>query len=76
MNTKNNIKISSETILLVVGSLLLIISFLLFHYETILEVANEIYNSIQTEIYKESTSNNSISVNINVNYIEQEENKN
>ena len=70
MNIKNNIKISSETILLIVGSLLLIISFLLFHYEKILEVANDIYNAIQTNIYKETTSKSNISVDINVNYIE------
>lgn len=71
MNTKNNTKITNETILLIVGSLLLIISFLLFHYEKILEVANEIYTNIQVAIYKENTSDN-ISVNINVKYIEKE----
>ena len=71
MNTKKDIKYQSETILLIVGSLLLIISFLLFHYEKIIQVGNEIYNSIQNEIFKESTSNNRLSVNINVNYLEQ-----
>ncbi len=49
---------------------MLVISFLLFHYEKILEVSNDIYNSIQSEIYKESTSSNKISVNVNVNYVE------
>lgn len=76
MNTKNSIKLQSETILFIVGSLLLIISFLLFHYEKIVEIANEIYNSIQSEIYKESTSNNQISVNINVDYLENKNQKN
>ena len=71
MNTKNNIKFSSETILLIVGSLLLIIAFLLFHYEKILEVSNTIYNDIQSKIYKESTTEK-ISVNINVNYLEKD----
>ena len=55
---------------------MLIISFLLFHYEKIVEIANEIYNSIQSEIYKESTSNNQISVNINVDYLENKNQKN
>ena len=49
---------------------MLVISFLLFHYEKILEVSNDIYNSIQSEIYKESTSSTKISVNVNVNYVE------
>ena len=71
MNTKNNIKISKETILLIVGSLLLIIAFLLFHYEKILEVSNAIYNDIQSKIYKEFTTEN-ISVDINVNYLEKD----
>lgn len=69
MDTKNNIN-KSETLLFIVGSLLLVISFLLFHYEKILEVSNDIYNSIQSEIYKESTSSTKISVNVNVNYVE------
>ena len=55
---------------------MLIISFLLFHYEKIVEVANEIYNSIQSEIFKESTSNNHMSVNINVDYLENSEEEN
>ena len=66
-----NIKIKRETILLVSGSLLLIISFILFHYNKILEIKDEIYNKIQNEIYKENTSiNNNISVNIDVDYVE------
>ena len=65
-----NIKIKRETILLVSGSLLLIISFILFHYNKILEIKDEIYNKIQNEIYKENTSiNNNISVNIDVDYV-------
>ncbi|MBQ8472933.1 MAG: sortase [Bacilli bacterium] len=66
-----NIKIKRETILLVSGSLLLIIAFILFHYNKILEIKDEIYNKIQNEIYKENTSiNNNISVNIDVDYVE------
>ena len=52
---------------------MLIISFLLFHYEKIVEVSNSIYSSIQTEIFKEQTSKSNISINVNVNYIEEEE---
>ena len=55
---------------------MLIISFLLFHYEKILEVSKSISDSIQTEIFKEQTSQNNIAVNINVNYLEDEEEKN
>lgn len=69
-----NIKIKRETILLVSGSLLLIIAFILFHYNKILEIKDEIYNKIQNEIYKENTSiNNNISVNINVDYVENDQ---
>ena len=53
------------------GSLLLIISFLLFNYEKILEVANDIYSSIQSEIFKETTKKN-ISINVSVDYIEED----
>ena len=52
---------------------MLIISFLLFHYEKIVQVANSINSSIQAEIFKEQTSTNNIAVNINVNYIEEDE---
>ena len=65
-------KIKSENILFIVGFFLLIIALFLFHYETILEINNEIYHAIQAEIYKETTSNTNsdISVNISVDYLE------
>ncbi len=66
MHIKNNIK--SEEAILIVGSLLLIIALILFHYEKILEINNEIYNNIQSKIYQESNKNNLI-VNIDVDYI-------
>ena len=69
MALKNKIKITNETLLLIVGSLLLIIAFLLFNYEKIIEISNDIYSSIQTEIFKEQTRRN-ISVNISVDYVE------
>lgn len=70
MATKNKVKITRETILIIVGSLLLIIAFLLFHYDKILEISDAIYNEIQTEIYKETTrDNNSLSVDVDVDYI-------
>ena len=52
MAIKNKHKISNETLLLVVGSFLLIISFFLYHYEKILMVIDEIKNDIETEIDK------------------------
>ena len=66
MSIKNNIK--SEEAILIVGSLLLIIALVLFHYEKILEINNEIYNNIQSKIYQENNKNNLI-VNIDVDYI-------
>ena len=70
---KNKTKINNETLLFLMGSLLLIISFLLFNYEKILEVSNDINSSIQTEIYKEETrGNKKISVNVSVDYVEEE----
>lgn len=66
MHIKNNIK--SEEAILIVGSLLLIIALILFHYEKILEINNEIYNNIQSKIYQENNKNNLI-VNIDVDYI-------
>ena len=72
MRTKNKIKNNTETILLIVGSLLLIIAFILYHYPQILEINNKIYNDIQNKIFKENTSNNSISVNVDVSYIEED----
>lgn len=68
MDIKNKLKIKRETLLLILGSLLIIIAFILFHYEKISEVNNQIYNLIQSEIYKEMTSLNNISVNVNVDY--------
>lgn len=72
MDTKKEFKYK-ETLFLILGSLLLIIALILFHYEKILEVNNEIYNLIQSKIYKENTSLNSIFVNVNVNYLENDE---
>lgn len=66
MSIKNKIK--SEEAILIVGSLLLIIALILFHYEKILEINNEIYNNIQSKIYQENKKNNLI-VNIDVDYI-------
>lgn len=74
MVSKNN-NIKNETLLLIVGSFLLIISYILFHYEIILEVNNDIKENISAEKYKEIT-NNSISINVNVDYVEQEEDNN
>lgn len=68
MDLKNKNKINNETLLVVVGSLLLIISFILFNYEKILEVKNNLYNSIQTEIYKENMKE--VSVNVSVDYVD------
>lgn len=68
MHIKNNIK--SEEAILIVGSLLLIIALVLFHYEKILEINNEIYNNIQSKIYQENNKNNLI-VNIDVDYIDE-----
>lgn len=62
-------KIKKEETMLIVGSLLLIISFILFNYEKILSINSEIYNNIQTNIYKEKNKNNSLTVNVDVDYI-------
>ena len=73
MALKNMTKKKGETLLIIVGSLLLIISLILFHYETILEVANDLETSIYTKIYKENTSTNGdISVNVSVDYLQDE----
>jgi len=77
MAIKNIINKNKETILIIVGSLLLIISLLLFHYNKILEINDEIFNNIQSEIFKEATKDNNISVNVNVNvdYLEENQEK-
>ena len=62
-------KIKKEETMLIVGSLLLIIYFILFNYEKILSINSEIYNNIQANIYKEKNKNNSLTVNIDVDYI-------
>ena len=72
MAIKNKAK-KEETLLFIVGSILLIISFLLFHYEKIVEVSNNIYTEIKTQIYKESTSKSNLNVNISVDYLEKNE---
>lgn len=62
--------------MLIVGSLLLIISFILFNYEKILSINSEIYNNIQANIYKEKNKN-SLTVNVDVDYIiDKDENEN
>lgn len=70
MAIKNVFNLKKETMLIIVGSLLLIISFILFHYNKIEEINNQIYNYIQAEIFKEKTTLNNISVNIDVDYVE------
>ena len=62
-------KIKKKKTMLIVGSLLLIISFILFNYEKILSINSEIYNNIQANIYKEKNKNNSLTVNVDVDYI-------
>ena len=69
-------KIKKEETMLIVGSLLLIISFILFNYEKILSINSEIYNNIQANIYKEKNKN-SLTVNVDVDYIiDKDENEN
>ena len=76
MATKNKVK-KEETILIIVGSLLLIISFILFHYEKILSISDAIYNNIQAEIYKENVGvEDNLEVNINTNYIDKKDDDN
>lgn len=59
---------------------MLIIAFILFHYPKILEIIDDYDNMIQAEIYKENTTinkENNISINIEVDYLENnEENSN
>ncbi len=69
MAIKNTIKNKKETLLAIVGFLLLIISLFLFHYQKLLEVLDDLYNNIQSEIYKENTSSNLV-VDINVDYVD------
>ena len=70
MALKRNTKKGSETLLLIEGSLLLLIAFILYHYETIVEVKNDIKSEIDAEIYQEQSNN--LSVNIDVSYVEQD----
>lgn len=65
-------KFNSENLLLIIGILLLILAFILFHYEKIIEINNNIKSSIETEKYKEQTKNKQISVNISVDYVDEE----
>ena len=69
MALRKKTKIKSETLLLIEGSLLLLISFILFHYETIEEVISDIESNINGEIYKEQGTG--ISVNPNVSYLDE-----
>ena len=74
METKKKNIINKEKILLIIGFILLLLSFVLFHYETILEVNNDIKALIETEKYKEKNKN--ISVNISVDYLEERQESN
>lgn len=66
-NKTNN----KETLLFIVGSFLLIISLILYNYEKILEISNELKSNIETEKFKENTKvNNYVTVDVNVNYQE------
>lgn len=72
-------KFSSENLLLIIGFLLLVLAFMLFHYEKIVEINNNLKSAIETEKYKEQTQNNNsnnLSVNISVDYVEEEQNNN
>ena len=72
MHIREKFKHKEETVLVVVGSLLLIISLLLFHYQKILEISDEIYNDIQSKIFMEQTSQNSkLTVSVSVDYLEE-----
>ena len=74
MATRKRTKMKSETLLLIEGSLLLLVSFILYHYETIIEVSKNIKTEIDAEIYKEQVK--PISVNINVDYIDDNSHEN
>ena len=74
MALKRKTNLKSETLLLIEGSLLLIISFVLYHYETIIEVKNDIKSEINANIYQEKSNN--ISVNINVSYVDKDKDTN
>ncbi|MBR3660747.1 MAG: sortase [Bacilli bacterium] len=74
MALKRKTNLKSETLLLIEGSLLLIISFVLYHYETIIEVKNDIKSEIDANIYQEKSNN--ISVNINVSYVDKDKDTN
>lgn len=77
MESKKEYKTTREIILFIVGFLFLLIAFILFHFDKILEINDQIKNDIYSEIYKENTSiNNNISVSINVDYIEDSNNDN
>ena len=71
MPSKRKYNFNSETLLFIVGSLLLIISFLLFHYDKIVEVCNNLRAQVDHQLYLEQTKNN-ITVNVNVNYLEED----
>ena len=71
MSLRKKVKIKKETLLFIVGSLLLIIALTLFYYDKIIEVSNELKSNIETEIYKEKTKNH-ILVNVTTDYLEDE----
>ena len=73
MATRNKHKVDKETMLIIVGSLLLIISIILYHYEKILMVLDELINNIETEKFKEKTRDD-LEVNVDVEYIESDDN--
>ena len=73
MSSRKKLKLNKETLLFIVGSFLLIISLTLFYYDKGIEVVEEIKSSIESEKFKENTKQNKVSVNINVNYLNDEE---
>ena len=75
MHTKNKIRRKEEAILFIVGSLLLIVAFCLFHYSKILEVNDQIKTAIQNNIFKETTSKNTYQINVSTDYVEREPEK-
>ena len=75
MHTKSKIRKREEAILFIVGSLLLILAFLLFHYSTILEVNDQLSTIIQNKIFKETTSKNTYIINVSTDYVEKVQEK-
>ena len=71
--SEKKLKLNHESLLLIIGSFLIIIAFILYNYELIMEVNNELKSEIQSKIFKEINRNTDINVNINVNYLDSED---